>query len=66
MRLDRAPGQVVKIGLDKDINPDMTVSQLFGNGPIEVMVMHSCDDKATLLVTTPQNFSVDYKEDGLF
>ena len=66
VRIERTPGQVIRIGLDKDINPNMTVSQLFGYGPIEVMVLHSHEDKTTLQVDTSPNFSIKFKSDGLF
>lgn len=58
VRIERASGQVVRIELNPATDPNMTVSQLFGNGPIEVLVMHSLEDKARLLFTTPLSLSV--------
>ena len=58
VRVERASGQVVRIELDMNADPNMTVSQLFGNGPIEVLVMHSLEDKTRLLFTTPLSLSV--------
>ena len=58
VRLERAPGQVVRIELSSNANPNMTVGQLFWDGPIEVLVMHSWEGMTRLLVTTPYSLSV--------
>lgn len=69
IRLERAPGQVVRIELGLDANPNMTVSQLFEYGPIEILLMQSGKDKALFQVTSPYNLSVTpveihFKDEG--
>jgi len=57
--VDRQPGQVIRIGLETHVDPNMPVEQLFSKGMVEVMVARVDEDGGTkLMVTAPENFLI--------
>ena len=59
--VDRQPGQLIQIGLEEHVNPEMSARGLFSEGMVEVMVARVGEEKTKLMVTVPDHLQVMYK-----
>ncbi len=56
--LTRKEGESILIELSNDINPEMTVSKLFENGPIEIQYVKQGDKKIKLGLIAPDELTI--------
>ena len=56
--LTRHVGEKITISPSIDIPPDMTVSELFADGPIEIMLVKMKGNQAGLGLAAPKNLTI--------
>jgi len=56
--VDRQPGQVVRIELAANVNPNMQVGSLFSQSMLEILVVRVEDGETKLMVTAPDKLQV--------
>lgn len=64
--LDRKSGESVLIFPDDKINPDMTVKELFSQGPISISVKYKETGTVKLAINAPGTIKILRKELGLY
>ncbi len=63
--LDRKSGESVLIFPDDQVNPDMTVKELFSQGPISISVKYKEAGTVKLAIKAPGSIKILRKELGL-
>lgn len=60
--VSRRDSESILIRPDEGIDPNLTLADLFENGPIEIVVFSACDNRVKMGVRAPRQLSIRRKD----